>query len=115
MLSNTKYVIGILIILELISPFVIKDTFWRTIYRKYLCISNTISSIYFYDNKSNILAMYSINKAYLLTAMNWVQLPINYFWEFITYSNVSRWSWVISTTILRILGGVVYYCLFIKG
>ena len=79
-LSNTKYVIGILIILELISPFVIKILFGEQ-YIESISVFQILLVAFTFGVIINpiSLVMYSINKAYLLTAMNWVQLPLNYF------------------------------------
>lgn len=79
-LSKTKYVVAILIVMELLSPFVIKLLFGEQ-YAESISVFQILLVAYTFGIIINpiSLVMYSINKAYLLTAMNWVQLPLNYF------------------------------------
>ncbi len=116
-LSNTKYVIGILIILELISPFVIKILFGEQ-YIESISVFQILLVAFTFGVIINpiSLVMYSINKAYLLTAMNWVQLPLNYFGNLLLIPMWQADGAAISTTILRILGGlyIMVYLLKVK-
>lgn len=116
-LSNTKYVIGILIILELISPFVIKILFGEQ-YIESISVFQILLVAFTFGVIINpiSLVMYSINKAYLLTAMNWLQLPFNYFGNLLFIPMWQADGAAISTTILRILGGlyIMVYLLKVK-
>lgn len=79
-LSKTKYVLAILIVMELLSPFVIKLLFGEQ-YIESISVFQILLVAFTFGVIINpiSLVMYSINKAYLLTIMNWIQLPLNYF------------------------------------
>jgi len=106
-LSNTKYVIGILIILELISPFVIKILFGEQ-YIESISVFQILLVAFTFGVIINpiSLVMYSINKAYLLTAMNWVQLPLNYFGNLLLIPIWQADGAALSTIFLKMAGGV---------
>ena len=116
-LSNTKYVLAVLIVMELLSPFVIKILFGEQ-YIESISVFQILLVAFTFGMIINpiSLVMYSINKAYLLTAMNWVQLPLNYFGNLLLIPIWQADGAAISTTILRILGGlyIMVYLLKVK-
>lgn len=106
-LSKTKYVLVILILMELLSPFVIKLFFGKQ-YAESISVFQILLVAFTFGVIINpiSLVMYSIKKAYLLTAMNWVQLPLNYFGNLLFIPIWEADGAAISTTLLRILGGL---------
>ena len=61
--------------------------------------------------------MYSINKAYLLTAMNWVQLPLNYFGNLLLIPIWQADGAAFSTIFLNLAGSlfIITYTLNIES
>ena len=61
--------------------------------------------------------MYSINKAYLLTIMNWVQLPLNYFGNLLLIPIWEADGAALSTVFLKLAGSlfIVIYTLKIES
>lgn len=106
-LSKTKYVIAILIAMELLSPFVIRLLFGEQ-YIESISVFQILLVAFTFGIIINpiSLVMYSINKAYLLTTMNWVQLPLNYFGNLLLIPIWQADGAAISTTILRVIGGL---------
>lgn len=117
-LSKTKYVIAILIVMELLSPFVIKLLFGEQ-YIESISVFQILLVAFTFGVIINpiSLVMYSINKAYLLTVMNWVQLPLNYFVNIWLIPLYQADGAAISTVGLRVLGGIyiITYLLKVKN
>ncbi len=111
-LSKAKYVIGILIVLEITSLFVIKALFGDE-YIQSISVFQILLVAFIFGVIINpiSLVMYSINRAYLLTAMNWVQLPLNYFGNLLLIPILQADGAAISTTFVRIFAG--FYLLVI--
>lgn len=116
-LSKIKYVIVILLILELFAPYIVLLLFGKE-YEESISVFQILLLAFTFGIIINpiSLVMYSINKAYLLTIMNWVQLPLNYFGNLLLISVWQADGAAISTTILRILGGlyILIYLLKVK-
>jgi O-antigen/teichoic acid export membrane protein len=106
-LSKTKYVVAILIVMELLSPFVIKLLFGEQ-YAESISVFQILLVAFTFGVIINpiSLVMYSINKAYLLTAMNWVQLPLNYFGNLLLIPIWQADGAALSTIFLKMAGGV---------
>jgi O-antigen/teichoic acid export membrane protein len=115
--SKTKYVVAILIVMELLSPFVIKLLFGEQ-YAESISVFQILLVAFTFGVIINpiSLVMYSINKAYLLTIMNWVQLPLNYFGNLLLIPIWQADGAAVSTIILRILGGlyIVFYLIKVR-
>jgi O-antigen/teichoic acid export membrane protein len=116
-LSKTKYVVAILIVMELLSPFVIKLLFGEQ-YAESISVFQILLVAFTFGVIINpiSLVMYSINKVYLLTIMNWVQLPLNYFGNLLLIPIWQADGAAVSTIILRILGGlyIVFYLIKVR-
>lgn len=116
-LSKAKYVIVILLFFEILSPFIVSFLFGDD-YEDSISVFQILLVAFTFGVIINpiSLVMYSINKAYLLTIMNWVQLPLNYFGNLLLISVWQADGAAISTTILRILGGlyILIYLLKVK-
>ena len=114
-LAKTKYVIAVLIIMELLSPFVIKLLFGEQ-YVESISVFQILLIAFTFGIIINpiSLVMYSINKAYLLTIMNWVQLPLNYFGNLLLIPIWQADGAAINTIILRILGGLYIMVYLLK-
>lgn len=116
-LSKAKYVIIILLLLEVLSPFIVSFLFGDD-YEDSISVFQILLVAFTFGVIINPISVviYSINKAYLLTIMNWVQLPLNYFGNLLLISVWQADGAAISTTILRILGGlyILIYLLKVK-
>ncbi|MEA3523607.1 MAG: flippase [Campylobacterota bacterium] len=116
-LSKIKYVIMLLLILEVFSPFIVSLLFGKE-YEESISVFQILLVAFTFGIIINPISvvMYSINKAYLLSIMNWIQLPLNYFGNLLLISVWQADGAAISTTILRILGGlyILIYLLKVK-
>jgi len=118
-LSNIKYIIGILLFLEIISPLLIRLLFGNDYIESVLVFQILIVAFAFGILINPIsLVMYSIDKAYLLTLLNWIQLPLNYVGNLLLIPLMQAEGAAISTTFLKLFGGIyilylTYY--FAKG
>ncbi len=112
-LSKAKYVIGILIVLEIMSPFVIKGLFGDE-YIQSISVFQILLVAFTFGVIINpiSLIMYSLNKVYLLTLMNWIQLPLNYFGNIFLIPLWQADGAAISTILLKIIG-VIYIITFL--
>ena len=117
-LAKTKYVIAVLIIMELLSPFVIKLLFGEQ-YGESISVFQILLVAFTFGVIVNpiSLVMYSINKAYLLTIMNWVQLPLNYFGNLLLIPIWEADGAALSTVFLNLAGSlfIVIYTLKIES
>jgi O-antigen/teichoic acid export membrane protein len=101
--------------MELLSPLVIKLLFGEQYIESISVFQILLVAFTFGVIINSIsLVMYSINKAYLLTAMNWIQLPLNYFGNLLLIPMWQADGAAISTTILRILGGLYIMVYLLK-
>ncbi|KGQ52459.1 hypothetical protein JL12_00910 [Gallibacterium anatis 10672-6] len=116
--SNIKYIIFILIIIEIISPYLIKNFFGEK-YIESISVFQILLVAFVIGIIINpiSLIMYSINKAYMLTLLNWIQLPVNYFFNIIFIPSLYADGAALSTMIVRILGGlfIIIYFFYFKG
>ncbi|BBG66802.1 membrane protein [Hydrogenimonas sp.] len=115
-LSKTKYVVIVLIMLELISGYLVEAVYGSgyegsvTVFRILLfafifgVIVNPVS-----------LVMLSINRAHLLTLLNWIQLPLNYAGNLVFIPLLQAEGAAISTVILRIVGGAYIIIYLLKA
>ncbi len=106
-LSKTKYVVLIFILLELIAPFIIKLIFGN-IFSHSVKIFQILAFgmlIIVLTNPISIL-IYYINKARVATVINWIQLPINYIGNLILIPIFGASGAALSTVIVYMVGSV---------
>ncbi len=106
-LSKVKYVIFVLIFLELLSPFIIELLFGIE-YKESISVFQILIIAFIFGVIINPIALviYSINKAYVLTLLNWIQLPLNYFGNMYFIPLLQADGAAISTVLLRMLGAL---------
>ncbi len=106
-LQKAKYIIFILIVFELLSPYVIPLLF-GTQYENSVAVFKILLIAFTFGIIVNpiSLVIYSINKAYVLTLLNWIQLPLNYFGNILLIPLFQAEGAAISTVVLRIIGGI---------
>ena len=109
-LTKVKYVIFILIILELLSPLVIKLLF-GVVYLESVSVFQILIVAFMFGIIVNPISLiiYSINKAYILTILNWIQLPLNYFGNILLIPIFHADGAAMSTIMLRIIGGLYIF------
>lgn len=113
-LSKTKYLIFILIILELLSTYFICLLFGDE-YQNSASVFQILIVAFLFGVIINpiSLVIYSINKAYVLSILNWVQLPLNYFGNLLLIPLFQADGAAISTVILRFIGGI-YIIIYLR-
>ncbi len=116
-LSKAKYVVGVLIVLEISSFFLIEMIFGSG-YRGSVAVFQILLVAFIFGVIVNpiSLVMLSIEKAHLLTLLNWIQLPLNYVGNLILIPLLQAEGAAISTVILRIFGGayIIIYLLKVR-
>ena len=113
--SNIKYIVCILMIMEILSPYVIQIFFGEK-YLKSIPVFQILLIAFIIGILINpiSLVMYSINKAHLLTLMNWIQLPLNYFGNIILIPILYSKGAALSTTIVNVFGGICILIYLLK-
>ncbi len=113
-LEKVKYVVLLLFVLEALSLFII-DFLFGTQYRESISVLQILLLAFTFGIVVNpmSLAMLTIEKAYLLTILNWIQLPLNYIGNLFLIPLFQAEGAAISTVVLRIVGGsfIIYYLL----
>ncbi len=114
-LSKAKYAIFILILLEILSPFVIGLLFGIE-YKDSVSVFQILIVAFIFGVIINPIALviYSINKAYILTLLNWIQLPLNYFGNMYLIPLLQADGAAISTVLLRIMGSLYIMSYLLK-
>ncbi len=110
-LSKTKYVVGILLVLEILAPFIITVLFGNA-YQHSISVFQILIVAFTFGVIINPIAivMYSIDKAIMLTILNWIQLPLNYFGNLLLIPLFQAEGAAINTLVLKMFGGL--YILF---
>ncbi len=106
-LRKTKLVLSVLILLELFSPLLIRWVFGNA-YISSIPVFQILLVAFTFGVIINpiSLVMYAINKAWLLTLMNWIQLPLNFLGNLIMIPLYDSSGAAISTVILRLFAGL---------
>lgn len=117
-LSKTKYVLFILIIMELLAPFAIK-LFFGEEYMRSISVFQILLVAFIFGIIMNPISLvfYSINKAYLLTIMNWLQFFLNYFGNLLLIPILHANGAALSTVLLKLLGSffiIIYLFRYIR-
>ncbi len=116
-LSKAKYAVGVLIVLEISSFFLIELIFGSGYHGSVAVFQILLVAFIFGVIVNPIsLVMLSIEKAYLLTLLNWIQLPLNYVGNLILIPLLQAEGAAMSTVILRIFGGayIIIYLLKVR-
>jgi len=115
-LSKVKYVIVMLLIIEILAPFIIKIIFGCEYHNSIKVFQILIIAFTFGIIVNPIsLLFYKLNKAYWLTILNWVQLPLNYLGNLFFIPFFQAEGAALSTVLLRILAGffiIIYFLRF---
>ena len=109
--SKAKYLLIVLVALELLSSFIIVGLFGEA-YKESASIFNILIVAFTFGIIINpiSLVIYTLNRAYVLTLLNWIQLPLNYFGNMLLIPLMQAEGAAISTVLLRVFGG--FYILF---
>jgi O-antigen/teichoic acid export membrane protein len=117
-LAKAKYVLLGLIIMEILSPYLITLIFGIE-YIHSIRVFQIILIAFTFGIIVNPIALviYSINKAYVLTLLNWIQLPLNYFGNILLIPLFQADGAAISTVGLKTIGGIyiITYLLKVKN
>lgn len=110
-LLKAKYVVGILLVLEILAPFIITVLFGNA-YQHSISVFQILIVAFTFGVIINPIAivMYSIDKAIMLTILNWIQLPFNYFGNLLLIPLFQAEGAAINTLVLKMFGGL--YILF---
>jgi len=114
-LVNIKYIILLLIILELLSPYIITVLFGHMYIHSVKVFQVLIVAFTFgiIVNPISII-IYSINRAYVGTVLNWIQLPLNYFGNVLFIPLFGAFGAAMSTVLIYIFAGIFIYVYLIK-
>lgn len=117
-LSNAKYIVVLLIVFEFISPYIITLLFGSE-YGNSIHVFQILLIAFIFGVIINPIAIviYSIDKAYILTILNWIQLPMNYFGNILLIPLLQAEGAALSTVVLRIFGGlyIIFYLVKVKN
>lgn len=109
-LSKAKYVLLLLVLIEVSSPIIIRLLFGDDYIESIRVFQILLIAFTFGVIINPIsLVMYSLNKAHLLAVVNWVQLPLNYLGNVMLIPIWHASGAATSTVILNLVGGIYIY------
>jgi len=115
-LQKTKYLLPLFLFLEIFSPFLINIAFGIQ-YQNSIIIFQILLVAFIFALIVNPISLvfYSREKAYYLTILNWIQLPLHYFGNFLLIPLLGGVGAALSTVVINFLGGVyIIYIVYSK-
>lgn len=116
-LGQSRIVLVVLLLLELVSPLLIR-LFFGSAYVEAIPVFQILLVAFTFGVVINpiSLVLYAIDKAALLTLMNWIQLPLNFIGNLLLIPVWASAGAALSTVLLRLFAGlyVVIYLLKVR-
>ena len=114
-LSKAGYIFVLLVLIELIAPFLITLLFGEA-YQKSISVFQILLVAFTFGIIINPLSLllYSMNKAHLLTLLNWIQLPLNYLGNLMLIPLYQADGAALSSVVLRLFGGLYILLYLLK-
>jgi len=111
-MNNAKYLFLVLLVIEVASPFLIPFVFGEE-YEGSVHVFQILLVAFTFGVIVNpiSLVIYYFNKAYMLTLLNFLQLPVNFFGNILLIPLMQAEGAAISTVSLNLLGGIFIYFL----